>query len=107
MAKNTTRRKKNNYNEILSAMDLMMSSNHSSVVGRDFVLSRKTNPKYGSIYPDDLPDHDQEFIDYIVNLKALNKAEIPRNLEQLSIPALLQRFKSNKEPWSGISKSFF
>ncbi len=81
MAKKAAGRKKNNYNEVLSAMDMMISGNHSSVVGRDFVLSRKTNPKYGFIDPDDLPDPDQEFIDYIVNLKAINKAEVPKNLE--------------------------
>ena len=82
MPKKTTKRK--NLNELYTALDLMMTGNHSSVVGSDFLMSRKTNPNYGYIDPDDIKEYNQDFIDTIIKLKPINKIEVPKNLELLS-----------------------
>jgi hypothetical protein len=47
-------------------------------------MSRNTNPNYGYIDPDDINDYNQDFIDTIIKLKAINKVEVPKNLELLS-----------------------
>jgi len=64
MAKKTLR--KNNLNEIYTALDLMMSGNHSSVVGSDFLMSRKSNQNYGYIDPDNINDYNKDFIKKLV-----------------------------------------
>ena len=80
MAKKTSR--KNNLNELYTALDFMMSGNHSSVAGSDFLMSRKSNPNYGYIDPDDINDYNQDFIDTIIKLKPINKIELIEAVEK-------------------------
>lgn len=80
--KTATRRKKQQFEGVFEALDMMMSGNHRSVIGNDFVLTRNHDSKYGFLDPNFLPQADNDFVQELVNLRG-KKIEIPAHLQTL------------------------
>jgi len=85
--KKRTNRGKDNIDVIGHALDLMLAG-HDSVIGPDFVLTKRgmgiDSAEIGYLDPDSLNTYDSDFINSLMKTQAEAKISIPDNLESLS-----------------------
>lgn len=92
----TKKRKRNNQNSgfetIGHALDMMLAGHHS-VVGPDFIITRREpdNADIGHLDPKTLRTFDNDFVKRLVNTSAESKATIPDDLKGLSESYTKQR----------------
>lgn len=82
MTKKPRKRANKNDSHIFEAIDLMLAG-HDTVIGSDFIVTRRDNSEIGHLDPSALHTYDQDFISALINLKPLKKTRKPSSLDDL------------------------
>lgn len=70
-------------NSIFEAIDLMLAG-HDTLIGHDFIMTRRDNSEIGHLDPSSLHTYDQDFVSALINFKPLKKIKNPGNLDAMS-----------------------
>lgn len=90
MARRPNKRSNMIDNDIFAAIDLMLAG-QNTVIGSDFIVTRRDNSDIGHLDPAALRTYDQDFINMIVNVKSEKKVRKPVNLDGLFQEYKMQR----------------
>lgn len=77
-------------NSIFNAIDLMLAG-HNTVIGWDFIMSRRDNSEIGHLDPSALRTYDQDFVSALINFQPLKKIRNPSKLDIMSQDYTKQR----------------